>query len=203
MRKWVFRILALILFIAFFNWIDGLDISLKLAGLFSNPKAQLIIKTLIPNIKGASFAVGGFLLAQWKDIVDLFIKREKETPALSIEVQYTSSIRKSDPRDATDVIKIGKDCNEGIYICAILKNQCDMDLMSILVQDQKLKCSSLKKGDTYTIHLKIPHTAKKLKMKVQVQNSYNIFYRSIYLLHFNQKTRETLISTKKKFKECY
>ena len=139
-----------------------------------------IVKTLFPKL------------------CDLFISQyhRDNVPSVSIFVNYTSSIRKTNPADAKDVVKLTK--GKSVYIKCTITNQGQTDLLMVKINKHRLRVPQMESGGKYTFHIKMKPASRDIE--VILQNASNHTYAAPYAVVYHPKSNTTKIEQKRGFR---
>ena len=204
-------LISLAAFIFIYHYLDEINISSLIADFFApnNSNCYVFIISFFTSTKWLFSTLGGFIIGAWQDINAYFIQKNKEVPAISIHIEYTTVPRKIKPRDAKIVVDIAGGAKYGgadvrteenrIFIKCQLTNQGETDLLMIQFNEIGINAPQMKNRDLHEFHLKCS-TKYKQTINVLVQNAFNETYKASYVLKYDETKNEAVITCKKRFK---
>ena len=145
-----------------------------------------IMKTLFPKLCD-------FLISQFSQYQGV---QRASIPSVSIFVNYTSSIRKTNPADAKDVVKLTK--GKSVYIKCTITNQGQTDLLMVKINKHRLRVPQMESGGKYTFHIKMKPASRDIE--VILQNASNHTYAAPYAVVYHPKSNTTKIEQKRGFR---
>lgn len=194
-RITIISVVILFALLIIFYYLDAIDIGKIVGSQFG--ENQEYVEKAFSSIKLAVVGVVSFLLGKVSDIIGLLkefqARKKAETPSLTLEAGTPSLPRRQPLSGVEECISLGDEIECRFIECEIT-NQGDTDIPLILINGKSLSCDKMKKGDSYTVHLKLPASMVEASLDIRCQNEKNRDYSAQYQLNVDLKNNTSTIT---------
>lgn len=190
-------LIALVCFMFLYKFFDAINISAIIANCFHENYHDAII-SVFSSCKWIISTIGGFLSGNFDTIYSLWTQEDKNKPAISIHIEYTSGLRKTTPQDANEVVNLTIK-ERAIYVNCQITNQGETDILALQINGTIVKIPQMKSGDIHDFHLRVNPDTKQ-EFMFSIQNAFNESYNAVYVLEYDKTESKSVMTRKKPFR---